>query len=68
MSSEIEQHKAIHSALERFLASIALAKADLSAFDARKLEESLVGMKEPLVCRNICESAHAILADRRCNL
>lgn len=48
-SQEIEAHKTIHARLDELLATIRSAKADTSLFNAEKLKEMMVTLKEPLV-------------------
>ncbi|KAF8532743.1 hypothetical protein JB92DRAFT_2687030 [Gautieria morchelliformis] len=57
-SQEIEAHKIIHAGLDELLATIRAAKADTSLFDAQKLKEMMVKLKEPLFKHLDEEVAH----------
>ncbi|KAF7986599.1 hypothetical protein HWV62_26378 [Athelia sp. TMB] len=48
MSSEIEQHKVIHDALMKFNSYVIVAQADTAKFDALKMQQALVALKDPL--------------------
>lgn len=48
-SPEIETHKVIHAGLHELLAIIHAAKANTDLFDAAKLKEMMLTLKEPLV-------------------
>ena len=48
VSSEIEQHKVIHDALMKFTSYVVAAQADASRFDALKMQQALITLKEPL--------------------
>ena len=48
-SQEIEAHKIIHAGLDELLAAIRAAKNDISLFNAEKLKDMMVHLKEPLV-------------------
>jgi hypothetical protein len=48
-SPELEAHKVIHAGLDELLATIRASKADTTTFNADKLKEMMVKLKEPLV-------------------
>ncbi|KAF7979591.1 hypothetical protein HWV62_41896 [Athelia sp. TMB] len=48
MSSEIEQHKVIHDALMKFNSNVIAAQADTAKFDALKMQQAMVALKDPL--------------------
>ena len=49
MSTELEDHKFVHSSLDAVLPLIRSAKADPSKFDALKIKDILEKLKGPLV-------------------
>ena len=48
-STEIEQHKVVHSSLEKLLHLIHSAQANHSTFKAEEMKELMIAFREPLV-------------------
>ena len=53
---EVEDHKGIQAALDRFTALLSAAQADSSKFDAQVLAQTLHDLRAPLVRRALAPS------------